>query len=88
MAKKQPTAAERIALAADPNDSEDFDVTEAELEAALTARRARGRPALGEAGKQKVNIRISPDVLATLRASGRGWQTRVDDILRRAVMKG
>lgn len=79
---------ERITIPADPSDPEDFDVTEDELEAALAARRSRGRPPLGEAGKQKVNIRLSPDVLATLRASGRGWQTRVDEILRRAVMKG
>jgi uncharacterized protein (DUF4415 family) len=32
--------------------------------------------------KVPVSIRLSPDVLATLRASGPGWQTRVDEILR------
>jgi len=26
-----------------------------------------------------------PDVLAKLKASGRGWQSRIDDILREAV---
>lgn len=51
--------------------------------------RGRGRPALDEdARKQKVNLRLSPDVLTALRAGGRGWQTRVDEILRRAVLGG
>lgn len=42
-------------------------------------------------GKQKeptkvsVGIRLSPDVVAHFRATGRGWQTRVDDILRKAA---
>ena len=48
--------------------------------------RTRGRPALApEDRKQKVNLRLSPDVVAALRSSGRGWQTRVDDILRKAL---
>lgn len=33
--------------------------------------------------KVLVSIRLSSDVVATLRASGAGWQTRVDDILRK-----
>ena len=45
--------------------------------------RPRGRPALApEARKQKVNIRLSPDVVEALRASGAGWQTRADELLR------
>lgn len=45
--------------------------------------RPRGRPALTpEARKQKVNIRLSPDVVAALRASGAGWQRRADELLR------
>ena len=32
--------------------------------------------------KQQVAIRFSPDVLAALRASGRGWQTRVNETMR------
>ena len=38
--------------------------------------RPRGRPALAEADrKAKVNIRLSPDVVAALRATGSGWQS-------------
>ena len=32
--------------------------------------------------KEQVAIRLSPDVLATFRATGRGWQTRMDEALR------
>jgi uncharacterized protein (DUF4415 family) len=72
-----------IALKADPNDPEDFDVTQEALEKALAERRVRlGRPPkpAGE-HKQKVTLRLSPDVLAFFRASGAGWQTRLDAAL-------
>lgn len=35
--------------------------------------------------KQAVSIRLSPDVLAAFRATGKGWQARIDDILRQHV---
>lgn len=48
--------------------------------------RTRGRPVLPpELRKKQVTLRLSPDVLEALRRSGRGWQSRVDDILRKAV---
>jgi uncharacterized protein (DUF4415 family) len=40
---------------------------------------------LPEDRKPKVTLRLSPDVLALLRASGNGWQTRADDMLRNAL---
>ena len=33
--------------------------------------------------KQPVSLRLSPDVLHALRATGPGWQARADDALRR-----
>ncbi len=48
------------------------------------AARKRGRP-VGSTkvdSKQAVKLRIDPDVLAVLRATGPGWQTRVNTILR------
>lgn len=45
------------------------------------ARRKPGRPPK-EAPKEAVKLRIDPDVLAVLRATGPGWQTRVNTILR------
>jgi len=40
-----------------------------------------GRPA-SENKKQAVSIRLDPDVLDAIRATGDGWQTRVNDALR------
>lgn len=46
--------------------------------------RPRGRPPLpAEERKEKVTLRLSPDVLEGARGSGSGWQTRVDEQMRR-----
>lgn len=45
------------------------------------ARRRRGRPKSASA-KVPVKLRLDPDVVAALRATGAGWQTRVNDTLR------
>ena len=47
-------------------------------------RRARGPQKLPT--KQLVAMRLDRDVLAELRASGRGWQSRANDLLRKAVL--
>lgn len=44
----------------------------------------RGRPP-GSGTKELVSLRIDREVLSRLRAGGRGWQTRANDILRQAV---
>jgi uncharacterized protein (DUF4415 family) len=44
----------------------------------------RGRPP-SETRKQPVKIRLDPDLMAALRASGPGWQTRINAVLRKAV---
>jgi uncharacterized protein (DUF4415 family) len=46
-------------------------------------RRSRGRPAL-ERPKQVVSIRLDPDVVEKFKASGKGWQSRINEILKRA----
>lgn len=35
--------------------------------------------------KQLVSLRLSPDVVAAFRATGPGWQTRMDEALRKAA---
>ena len=78
-----PTAEEDAAIAAGiAGDPDTHEPTEDEL-AAL--RPLRGRPRLA-ATKQAVKLRLDPDLLAALRASGPGWQTRVNDLLRREVL--
>jgi uncharacterized protein (DUF4415 family) len=44
----------------------------------------RGRPA-GTGKKTQTTVRISNEVLAFFRASGPGWQTRMDEALKRYV---
>ena len=44
----------------------------------------RGRPPLDEP-KEAVKLRIDAEVLAKWRASGPGWQTRINDALRKAA---
>ncbi|MDO9438032.1 BrnA antitoxin family protein [Hydrogenophaga sp.] len=51
---------------------------------ALVARK-RGRPPLA-AVKVPVKIRLDSDLLGVLRRSGPGWQTRINDTLRREFM--
>ncbi|MGS0740455.1 BrnA antitoxin family protein [Glaciimonas sp. GG7] len=41
----------------------------------------RGRP-LSANKKESIAIRLDADVLAALKASGDGWQTRINDALR------
>lgn len=45
------------------------------------ARRARGRPRLA-AAKRPVSLRLDSDIVERFRATGPGWQTRINEILR------
>ena len=49
--------------------------------------RRRGRPAgsVAAVSKEPVKLRLDPDVLAALRATGDGWQTRINDMLRASL---
>ncbi|GHU07290.1 hypothetical protein FACS1894158_15360 [Betaproteobacteria bacterium] len=52
----------------------------------VTARK-RGRPvgSVKDSPKVQTAIRFDADVLAALKATGRGWQTRVNDAMREWV---
>lgn len=70
-----------------PDDWSDAFVTHSteELRKTVAARRARGpnkRPT-----KEQVAVRYSPEVLAYFRATGAGWQTRMDEALREYVSR-
>jgi uncharacterized protein (DUF4415 family) len=51
-----------------------------DLPASLQAK-LRGRPPLA-APKQTTTIRLDADLLDTFRATGKGWQTRINNALR------
>jgi len=46
-----------------------------------------GRPRV-EVPRPTLNMRVDADILERLRATGRGWQTRVNALLREAVQTG
>jgi uncharacterized protein (DUF4415 family) len=46
-------------------------------------RRARGRPPV-EQPRKLVSIRLDQDVLEKFKSSGKGWQTRLNETLRKA----
>ena len=55
-----------------------FDELPAEMQAKLRAVRGRQKAPT----KEQISIRLSRDVLGRFRATGTGWQTRVDEALR------
>ena len=54
-------------------------------EQVLARRRRRPVGSLAAVTKQPVKLRLDPDVLAALRATGDGWQTRINDMLRASL---
>ena len=75
------------------NHADDALLSAAELKTARPAREAvphiveavrrRGRPR-GES-KTLITLRLDKELIATLRAGGEGWQTRINELLRAAV---
>lgn len=66
----------------DGRNEDDRPATTEELNVAMESCRAkRGRPP-GSGNKEQVAIRLDRDVLAAFRASGTGWQTRMNAALR------
>ncbi|WBA80898.1 BrnA antitoxin family protein [Endozoicomonas sp. GU-1] len=70
-------AAINAGIAADPDT---FEITDEMFE----QKRASGRPKAEET-KERITIRLSPEVIAYFRATGKGWQTRMDDALKEYV---
>ena len=75
-------------------DPDDFEATDEELaqarpfaevfpELAESIRRSVGRPPLAKPRKL-VSLRLEPDVLEKFRATGPGWQRRINDVLKAA----
>lgn len=75
-----------IALRADPDDPEDFDVSQAGVERGLAERRARLRGPQRALTKEQVTLRLDQDVIAKFRATGPGWQSRINAALRAAAI--
>ena len=52
-----------------------------------TVKRGRGRPA-SDVKRPTLNMRVDADVLDAFKATGPGWQTRINAVLLEAVRKG
>ena len=46
-------------------------------------RRSRGRPALANPRKH-ISLRLDPDVIDKFKATGKGWQGRINEVLKNA----
>ena len=46
-------------------------------------RRSRGRPPVANP-RQQISLRLEPEVIAKFKATGKGWQARINDVLKRA----
>lgn len=46
-------------------------------------RRSRGRPPV-EKPLEQISIRLDPDVIAKFKATGKGWQSRINEVLKQA----
>jgi uncharacterized protein (DUF4415 family) len=69
----------RVRKGVEPETDPDAPDATALLQAEVARRRA-GRPA-GSGNKEQISIRLDRGVLAAFRATGTGWQTRVNDAL-------
>ena len=92
MAKRRPLVAEdgevRVLTAADIRYFRPAaEVLAPDLYAGLVAlKRERGKRGPQKAPvKQRISIRLSPEVVAQFRATGPGWQTRIDEVLKASL---
>lgn len=61
-------------------------MTKAQLDALVPIRAVRGRPK-SENKKLLLSVRYSAEVVEYFRATGEGWQARMDNVLRQYVNK-
>lgn len=64
-----------------------FESLNPSLKRKLLAIQKRGRPR-SKAPKQMIAFRFAPDLLAGIKALGRGYNARVEKVLREALEKG
>ena len=85
LAVVMPTVAEdRRINAAARTDPDALPLTPKQLQAMVPMKALRGRPKSAEK-KLLVSVRYSPEVVAYFKATGEGWQSRMDGVLRQYV---
>jgi uncharacterized protein (DUF4415 family) len=82
-----PTQREdKLIAAAARADPDALPLTSTQLKAMVPVRALRGRPKSANP-KQLVSVRYSPEVLDFFKATGEGWQSRMDGVLRQYVSR-
>lgn len=82
-----PTPEEDRKITAAANaDPDAQSLTPEQLKSMVPMRTLRGRPR-STTRKQLVSIRYSPEVLEYFKATGEGWQSRMDSVLRAYVTR-
>ena len=80
----------QIASDADASEATDAELSQAKSFAEVfpdmmeSIRRGRGRPAIANPRKQ-ISLRLDGDVIEKFKSTGKGWQSRVNDALRKAA---
>lgn len=80
------TKQDKAITAAAKADPDAQPLTPKQLKSMVPLRTLRGRPKSANA-KQLVSVRYSPEVLAYFKATGEGWQSRMDGVLRKYVTR-
>lgn len=84
---RMPTPEEDAAIvAAAKADPDAQPLTDAQLQAMVPMRAARGRPK-SASKKQLLSVRYSPEVVEFFKSTGEGWQARMDGVLREYVAR-
>lgn len=87
IAIRMPTAKQdKIITAAARSDPDAQPLTPTQLNAMLPLRSLRGRPKSANK-KLLVSLRYSPEVIAYFKSTGKGWQSRIDNVLRKYVAR-
>ena len=82
-----PSAEDNVkSVAAAKADPDAKPMTKAQLDSLVPIRAVRGRPK-SESKKLLLSVRYSVEVVEYFRATGEGWQGRMDSVLRQYVNK-
>lgn len=91
-ASKRPSVAmptsqeDKVITAAARADPDAQPLSPKQLKSMVPMRALRGRPKSAST-KQLVSVRYSPEVLTYFKATGEGWQSRMDGVLREYVTR-
>lgn len=84
---KMPTCEEdAVITAAAKADPDAQPLTSSQLKAMVPLKALRGRPK-SENKKVLLSVRYSPEVVAYFKSTGKGWQSRMDVVLREYVAR-